>query len=364
MEFTADSLSMYQNVLPTGFFSKISGALGIPVDKTKAALATAIPAVFKAVQQRAATPDGAKNIMAAIHNSGFDQPVSVSSDATVVDSQMNKGQDLLNQVLGGKTDALRGKVAASTGVSNPVASKLLGAASAAVFAFIGSKMRGGNLSASSFSTILGQGAGTMPDLSRVRSSTPAMDSRKIWPWVLGAAVIALGLVWLLSRTNAPTVGTTAPVIENAAIEAPAVNAPAAAAIPADSTVLNDMGNFLSSNAAVPRTFSLRELNFAPGSAALAPSASNTVEQLAQMLNQNPSVRIRINGHTDNLGNAAANEKLSLERAESLRTELVTRGIAASRIEAIGSGAANPVADNSTEAGRQENRRTDIQIISR
>lgn len=360
MEITADALNAYQNVLPAGFFNKISGILGIPVEKTKEALGTAIPAIFRAVQQRAVTPDGAKNVMAAIHNSGFDQPVSVSADATVVDSQLNKGQMLLTQVLGGRTDAIAGKVASSAGVSAPVASKLLGAASAAVFSFIGSKMRNGNLSASSFSTILGQGAGTMPDLSRVRAA--GLEARKVWPWVLGAIVIALGLVWLLSRTTPSNANIGGPVVETATVESAVVTP---AAIPSDADIIDEMGRTLANETAtLPQTFSLRELTFATGSAAMASDAQSTVDRLSQTLTEFPAARIRINGHTDNIGNATFNEQLSYSRAETLRNALIARGIAPDRIEVMGSGANNPVADNSTEAGRQANRRTDIQVLNR
>ena len=65
------------------------------------------------------------------------------------------------------------------------------------------------------------------------------------------------------------------------------------------------------------------------------------------------------GHTDNTGSAAINNPLSVERAQSVRDYLVTRGVAAARVETAGRGEREPVASNATEAGRAKNRRVEI-----
>jgi outer membrane protein OmpA-like peptidoglycan-associated protein len=69
-----------------------------------------------------------------------------------------------------------------------------------------------------------------------------------------------------------------------------------------------------------------------------------------------SARIRVSGHTDNLGNPKKNQALSEARAKSVRDYLMARGIDGSRIEAVGYGDQQPVASNDTEEGRQQNRR--------
>ncbi len=369
MELTADALNSFTNVLPTGFFNKISETLGIPVEKTKSTMLTAIPAVFTELQKKIRSPDGIQTVASAIHESGFDQPASVTSDASNITSQINKGQDLLQKVLGGQTDSLLGKVTTAAGVNTSQGSKLLGAASAAVFTFIGSKMKGGTLAPAAFANVLGQGSGFTPDLSAsaqkfATNTVPLAGvqpsvSRKVWPWILLAVV--LGIIWW-SQGRKTTSVITSPQVNTESIPA-AAGATAYAA--SDQTVMNELAQFLANPGAVaPRAFSLRELNFSTGSAALSTEATATSTALAALLNQYTTARIRIVGHTDNIGVESANQQLSMDRAEALRQSLITQGIAADRIEAAGMGSVQPVGDNGSESGRSENRRIDIEVIRR
>lgn len=87
-----------------------------------------------------------------------------------------------------------------------------------------------------------------------------------------------------------------------------------------------------------------------------------LDQLANSINQYPDTVIRVEGHTDSVGSAAYNQTLSENRANSVRSYLVQRGVAASRIEAVGYGLTRPIADNATEAGRAQNRRVEILIV--
>lgn len=370
MELTADALNSFSNVLPSGFFNKISETLGIPVEKTKTTMKTAIPEVFTELQKKVRSPDGIQSVATAIHESGFDQTTSVSSDTSNVTSQMNKGQDLLNRVLGDKADSLLGKVTSTAGVSASTGSKLLGAASAAVFTFIGSKMKGGTLSPSAFANILGQGTGYIPDINlasaNIRSGAEARPgiSRKVWPWILLAAVI--GIIWW-SQGRRTTPFLSAPQVNSQSVPATQDTATVTAAMPtaSDQTIMSELSIFLSNPAAVtPRTFSFRELNFQTGSSMLSTDAISTTTALATLLEQYPTTRIRIVGHTDNMGDVSANQQLSMARAESLRAALAGQGIASDRIEAAGMGSSQPVADNTTEEGRLQNRRIDVEVIRR
>lgn len=85
-------------------------------------------------------------------------------------------------------------------------------------------------------------------------------------------------------------------------------------------------------------------------------------QLVKFLDQNKQItRLRIEGHTDNVGKAAANMKLSGERALTIKKWLVAHGIDAKRLLAVGFGQTKPIADNSTAEGRAQNRRTEFHI---
>jgi len=94
---------------------------------------------------------------------------------------------------------------------------------------------------------------------------------------------------------------------------------------------------------------------------LLPASILELDILIDFLSQNATVSIEIQGHTDNVGDAKLNEKLSLNRATSVYNYLVAKGISATRLTFKGFGATKPIADNKTESGRQTNRRTSFVI---
>lgn len=100
-----------------------------------------------------------------------------------------------------------------------------------------------------------------------------------------------------------------------------------------------------------------DISFDVGSAAVKPAMRPVLDQFAQGLD--PAMRVRIVGHTDSSGSDALNEALSVERANSVRDYLASRGVAAARIDTAGRGEREPVADNSTAEGRARNRRVEI-----
>lgn len=106
--------------------------------------------------------------------------------------------------------------------------------------------------------------------------------------------------------------------------------------------------------------STQGIYFDSGSDTIRPESTGTLTQIGRMLEQNPDLRIRIEGHTDNVGEAEANQTLSERRAHSVMSYLVdTHGVDANRLEAVGRGDADPVSSNDTEAGRQNNRRVEL-----
>ena len=100
-----------------------------------------------------------------------------------------------------------------------------------------------------------------------------------------------------------------------------------------------------------------DFSFDVGRADIKPQMRPVLDQLAQGLDQ--SSRVRVVGHTDNTGNDAINDPLSRQRAESVRNYLESRGVASSRIDVVGRGSHEPVANNATESGRAQNRRVEI-----
>lgn len=99
--------------------------------------------------------------------------------------------------------------------------------------------------------------------------------------------------------------------------------------------------------------------FATGQYELLPIAKEKLNEVATALKDQGYKKIVIEGHTDSRGSAAANQKLSLQRAESVKAHLVTQGMDASKIEARGLGPDRPVATNDTAEGRAMNRRVEL-----
>jgi outer membrane protein OmpA-like peptidoglycan-associated protein/tetratricopeptide (TPR) repeat protein len=109
---------------------------------------------------------------------------------------------------------------------------------------------------------------------------------------------------------------------------------------------------------------LRNLFFETNKYTIQTESEVELNKLVQFLQDNPTVKIQIEGHTDNVGTAADNQKLSEQRARTTVNYLLEKGIMPQRLTAKGFGATKPVADNKTEEGRAQNRRTELKIIAK
>lgn len=110
------------------------------------------------------------------------------------------------------------------------------------------------------------------------------------------------------------------------------------------------------------TLVLQDVVFETGKADLKPGAAERLRPLAAYLQANANVRVQIDGHTDAQGSDSYNQQLSEDRAGAVRAALSAMGVDGSRIVAIGHGKAEPVADNNTPAGRQQNRRVEVTLV--
>jgi outer membrane protein OmpA-like peptidoglycan-associated protein len=106
---------------------------------------------------------------------------------------------------------------------------------------------------------------------------------------------------------------------------------------------------------------LGDVLFDTGRSQLNPGAARKLDQLAQFLTDQPQRRVQIDGFTDSVGTESYNQNLSQQRADAVKSALISRGIDASRIESQGYGKGFPVADNTDSGGRQLNRRVEVVI---
>ena len=102
-----------------------------------------------------------------------------------------------------------------------------------------------------------------------------------------------------------------------------------------------------------------QVNFATDKTDILPESMPQIEQVVQLLKDDPALSLAVNGHTDNTGDAAHNQTLSEGRAAAVVAALTARGIDAARLQSGGFGASQPVADNASAAGKAKNRRVEL-----
>jgi outer membrane protein OmpA-like peptidoglycan-associated protein len=192
------------------------------------------------------------------------------------------------------------------------------------------------------------------------------------------------------KVEAPS--APAPTVETPATPAPAAEAPKVSAPEVVAPVVEKIGNFfektLSSGFAIKASkdgienkligflddkgraidkktwFTMNGILFDTAKASLRPESDVQLKNIAEIMKAFPAVKIKIGGYTDNVGQPKSNVKLSAERANAVKNALVSAGIDAARLAAEGFGSAHPVADNKSEAGRQQNRRIDVQVTAK
>jgi outer membrane protein OmpA-like peptidoglycan-associated protein len=114
---------------------------------------------------------------------------------------------------------------------------------------------------------------------------------------------------------------------------------------------------------IGNTYKINNINYKTSSADLTPESKQIVEEFANYLKDNPSIKIEIHGHTDNAGAAATNLALSTDRAFTIYDILQQNGITKERMSYKGFGGSKPIASNDTENGKAKNRRTEFIVLS-
>jgi len=112
-----------------------------------------------------------------------------------------------------------------------------------------------------------------------------------------------------------------------------------------------------------KVYTLKDVHFDTGKATITSGSFPSLNELVGALKAKPTMTIEIAGHTDNVGTPESNQLLSQDRANSVKQYLVSKGIAANRLTATGYGDTQPIASNDDEEGRQQNRRTEVRIIT-
>lgn len=153
-----------------------------------------------------------------------------------------------------------------------------------------------------------------------------------------------------------------PAVSPPPVDPPADPEPPVEEEPETEPVVQQEPRFLDIQRNVIRLKPGTRILFKTNSAEIDETSNEILDEVASVMDQNQRIRIRVEGHTDNTGQAAYNKKLSDERSASVRAYLTGKGVAEDRLESHGCGPDHPLADNATEEGKQMNRRVEFVIL--
>jgi outer membrane protein OmpA-like peptidoglycan-associated protein len=321
-------------------------------------------------------------------------PAAAITGAGAASPLVDMGGRFLSLIFGSRMGAVTDAIGQYSGLGAGKASSLLGMAAPLVLGGLSKFVRDNNtnpanlvgalkseapklqgLLPAGFRSLLG---GSLPSAAAaLPAQTAATTNKWLWPVVVIAALLLAGL-WFFNRNKEPVKDT----MQNAADTASSAASSAASAlgdffkttlpngvelnIP-QFGVENKLLSFIKDTSKpVDDTtwFNFDRLTFDTGKATLQASSEEQLNNIAEILKAYPNIHLKLGGYTDNTGNPTANVTLSSARAKNVMDALVSKGIDASRLASEGYGDQHPVGDNSTEEGRQQNRRIAMRVTQK
>ena len=282
-------------------------------------------------------------------------------------------------LFGGRVDSITDNIARNSGIRHSSAASLMALSAPLVMGLLGREVRTNGLNGSSLMTLLMRqresivrnlptGLGnllswqttTNEAIPRTRISSDDIPAAPPKPnraalWLATMMLLAGGMI-LISWLRTPDPQTRGRLAS--------ISLPGGSRLRATETsVTYAIANYLGGQSANEerRRFAFDSLTFSTGSAQPTDESSDIIRDLATILKAYPQAKVRLEGYTDNTGDAAANRELSQQRAESIKALLVQNGVDESHIDTAGFGSDNPIASNETEAGRLSNRRTELVV---
>jgi outer membrane protein OmpA-like peptidoglycan-associated protein len=379
-----DLFQMIRGVLTPDVVDTAASRVGERPSATQRALDAIVPSLLAGVLRYGETEGGAALLGLLSQAPDGDVPTDLTAG----------GRDLAQTIFGRRLPSVVDVIAGASGVRSSSASSLLTMATPLVLGVLGRVRSTQGLDAGGLMRLLAEHRDAIvkaaPPGLAAALGTPVRDAPRSdayqpairepaspmrWAFPLLLVGLLLGGLWYAMRQPAheaerraavPPAGEAAGVGAGSAERLAAVQLPGGAAVTVEENgPLYRLAVYLRDpSGTTPSTFALHRIGFEVGSAVLTPDANRTLDDLAAILKAYPSARVRLEAHTDNLGDAAANMGRSRDRAEAVEAALTTRGVDTARIEAAGFGEERPVASNDTEDGRAQNRRLELVVVSR
>jgi len=397
---TNSMLAGVQEFLTPSFLSRVSTQTGESEAAISKGFTAVVPTLLASIADRSTDTGFMSRLVSLATNTASEgdfltrSPKAVS-EGTALESGSGIGGWLSGVWSGGSASAITNAIARYAGVRASSASSLLSLGGPLVLGYLGRLMRSDNLDGpklaqrlqaergsltaalpAGFSALLPNA--TLPtgqvrqaydeviprDIPPAVPHEPSRTGAWLWPLALIALAIA-GLLWWNGRTPAPSqaVDTASRTVDSTGATVRTL----ARALPGGVKMTVPAGGMedrLIAYLAAPTgvgSFDFDRIEFETGSTSLTSRSRAQLADIARILNAYPQATVQIAGYTDNTGNEADNLALSRGRAESVMRALRENGAAAANLTAEGFGSQNPVADNSTEAGRARNRRVTLSI---
>lgn len=399
-------LEMAVRHLGSSGLSSLGSALGLGGDKAESAFTTGAASVLAGMLNKSGSESGLGSLLnMATKSTSMDlsSPSDVFTSPDKMSSLQDVGGNMLDSVFGSNRSGVTNVISSALGLDSTKSGSLLRIAAPVIMSLVGKVVKSKGLNMEGLAALLlGQkthikdkippgllkelGANNLDELAErtVVETTPRQTAHAAhtpppvkksgwgkWLWPL---LIALGVLWALnmcSKKEQVDDGTGVVMEQDEVVveETPTDPTLDGGTTTAPDTSM-DSGDFGQSfrdylenaNRDPNREFAL-DIEFpADGSMPNAASMPD-VQTLMKIMQENPGLSIAIEGYTDSDGDAVENQKLSEARAEGIRALLVNAGIDEMRVKAIGMGSASPIADNSTEEGKQMNRRIVVKVTS-
>ena len=388
-DLTDNLVDLISSFFTPDVVDKAAHFLGESRESTNNAVGVAVPALLSAISTFAGSSSGANRLFDLIRKepSGtnlLSTAASLFAGGRNTETTMSAGTSLLNMVLGGRKSGFIDGIASAVGIKNSSASSLLSLLGPFILSFLRKHSDSFGLNATSLGQLLTNQLGSFKGLlpagitsllgtpeapgrayEGVRTVTEERKPLPFWLWLLPLLLLGGGILGLLTQlrgcSNQQEVQTQAAKIGQALSS---ITLPGGATLSVrEGGFYYNLVNFLKNPAdtAVPRTFVFEDLNFQFATTTLTPESKKTVDDLVVILKAYPSAVVRLEGHTDNVGDAATNLKLSQDRANAIKNLLVSGGIDAVRLSTDGFGQDRPIDTNDTEEGRAKNRRTELVV---
>lgn len=349
---TDNLFSSTQKLLSPEFVNKFSTALNLPSEKIQAGLRAIIPAFLSGIVQKGSSEVGAQSLVNIAKKESIDpnkSPVNLNDS-----NYLAKGDNTLRGIFGNDVSKVASSIGEQTGMNIRSVTTMMGMVAPIVMGIFNRKVRSDGLSAYGVMNYLDEQKIALKGFSiskRVSPNSLRSASDQSSPrGILVLLVLCVGFFfwWFSPRQGEPLSQQRQEYIQMKAIEA---------------AELSGLRNFIETGneKALPKRFAFENLKFAIGTNKLLPGSETELDTIAQIMKENPDMTARLEGFTDNTGNPVLNERLSEDRAETVKSILISKGVKPGNLETQGKGSSEPIANNNHEEGRALNRRIDFVV---